>query len=84
MSNAADIAVADLLDWARWYLHLTTDRELAHHLAMTAPALSKARRGRLALGPALLVRVLEATDTSMKRLPADIAEFVASRQEGVG
>lgn len=58
-----------LLDWARWRLHLRSDHALAVHLGMPAPTLSKIRHGQLPLGPAVIVRLLDATDVHLRDLP---------------
>lgn len=65
-----DIPPADLLDWTRWRLRLSSDRALAALLEIPPPSLSKVRHGGLPIGPSLLVRVLDATDVRLRELPA--------------
>lgn len=64
-----DLPPADVLDWARWSLHLKSDAALAGLLAVAPPTLSKIRHGALPLGPGLMVRVLEATGARLQDLP---------------
>lgn len=81
MRSFCEIPVADLLDWARWQLGAPTDRALAIKLSLPPPTLSKLRRGQLPVGPALLVRLLEATDTSLQELPVRVGAH-CSQAEG--
>ncbi len=64
-----DLLPADVLDWARWSLHLKSDSALADLLAVAPPTLSRIRHGTLPLGPALMVRLLETTGARLQDLP---------------
>ncbi len=64
----------DVLDWARWSLHLKFDAALAGLLAVAPPTLSRIRHATLPLGPGLMVRLLEATGTRLQDLPILINE----------
>lgn len=67
----------DLLDWARWRLQVRSDGALAQRLGIAASTLSHIRHRRLRIGPALLVRLLEETDTSLSELPTLVDQTAA-------
>jgi hypothetical protein len=64
-----DLRATDLLDWARWYLRLSSDRDLALALGMAAPTLCRIRSGEIPLGAALMVRLLDVADVRLHDLP---------------
>lgn len=55
---------------------LKYDSELARVLGVAPPIVSKIRNRRLPIGPALLLRILELTDTSL----SDLQRRLARRQ----
>lgn len=57
-----------LLDWAIDKLNLRNDADLARKLSISPGVISKLRHGHLAVGPALLVKIHEATDVPTKEL----------------
>ena len=59
---------ARLLDLLLSRLGLSTDSSLAYTLGVTPPLISKIRNRRQPLGPALLLRILEITDSSPQAL----------------
>ncbi len=74
MGRGIDVEGADLIDWARWRLQLPSDRALCRVLALPPAALSKIRHCRQPIGPTVLVKLLEATDTHLRDLPARVNE----------
>lgn len=74
MAQTFSFSPRDLLDWARRRLDLRSDSALAQRLGMWPPTLSKIRHGGMPLGPAFLVRLLEATDVHLRDLPRLLEE----------
>ncbi len=63
-----------LLDWVRLRLQLKTDRQLCQALGLHAPVISKLRHGRVRLGAAVLVRILDVTNTQLCDLPSLVSQ----------
>lgn len=70
----------DLLGWARWRLQVRSDSALARRLGIGASTLSHIRHGRLSIGPALLVRLLEETGTRLSDVPTLVEQTAAMWQ----
>jgi transcriptional regulator with XRE-family HTH domain len=49
-------------------LKLGSDRQLSGELGVKPPVISKLRNGHQALGPAVLIRLLEVSDVSLREL----------------
>lgn len=58
----------DLLDWSINKLDLRNDADLARKLSFSPGVISKLRHGHLSVGPALLVKIHEATGVPTKEL----------------
>lgn len=74
MGRGIDVEAADLIDWARWRLCMPSDRALCRALSLPPTMLSKIRHHRQPVGPTVLVKLLEATDTHLRDLPARVNE----------
>ncbi len=61
-------APSRLLDFMLAHLGFNTDLRLAEWLGISAPALSKMRKGKIPFGAAVLVRMHEETGLSVKAL----------------
>ncbi len=66
----------NVLDMLMEQCGLKYDNALARMLGVAPTVISRIRRGRLSIGPALLVRILEITDARM----SDLQKRLARRQ----
>ncbi len=59
-----------ILDAVMQRLKLRNDRQLSSELGVKPPVISKLRNGHQVLGPAVLVRMMEVSDISLRELIA--------------
>lgn len=57
-----------ILNAVMYKMKLRNDRQLSGELGVKPPVISKLRNGHQALGPAVLVRLLELSDISLREL----------------
>jgi transcriptional regulator with XRE-family HTH domain len=57
-----------LLDYLKARKELTSDAQLAKALEVAPPMISKLRHGKLPIGPSILLKIHDATDTPAREL----------------
>jgi DNA-binding transcriptional regulator YdaS (Cro superfamily) len=76
--SLAELATYDprpMLDTVTEYLNVKNDAALSRALAIAPPIISKIRTGRAVVSPALLIRIHEITNISIKELRALMGDF---------